>query len=68
MYPFAVRYFYYINSLHKCKHIDEFVGSHTVGLPTSNPLQKKFAKEISETEILTPHFSSISVDKYIKLY
>ena len=30
--------------------------------------RKKFAKEISETEILTPHFSSISVTKHIKIY
>ena len=30
--------------------------------------RKKFAKEISETEILTPHFSSISVAKHIKTY
>ena len=34
----------------------------------SSAWQKKFAKEISKAEILTLHFSSISVGKYIKLY
>ena len=34
----------------------------------SSAWQKKFAKEISKAEILTLHFSSISVAKHIKTY
>ncbi|MDY5513683.1 MAG: hypothetical protein SPG32_02950 [Candidatus Ventricola sp.] len=34
----------------------------------SSAWQKKFAKEISKAEILTPHFSGISVAKHIKAY